>query len=132
AVELTDKTRIEVNRSVLSLDAAKTLFAAGRKITLTFTEDQAIVVRFAYSHTGTLTELNTTGKRIVVKIDDTSTVTIPYDTPAVQIYGQTSASLSDLKISDKVTVQLDQNLDKALIVKVHKVVQMQVASTDAV
>jgi Cu/Ag efflux protein CusF len=130
AVELSDKTRIEANRTAMSLKDARTLFIAGRKITITYSEDQAIVIRFAYSHTGTLTALDTTGKRIVVKIDDTSSVTIPYDTPAVQIYGKTGATLADLKVGDKVTVQLDQNLDKALIVKVHKIVQMQVASVD--
>jgi len=131
AVELNDKTRIEMNRTVMSLDAAKSLFVAGRKITVTYSEDQAIVIRFAYSHTGTLTSLDTTGKRVVLKLDEKTSVTIPYDVPAVQIHGQAGATLADLKIGDKVTVQLDQNLDKALAIMVHKVVQMQVASVNA-
>lgn len=131
-VELSAKTRIEVNNSVLSLDAARTFFTAGRKVTLTYSEDQAIVVRFAYRHTGTLTALDTAASRIVLRLDDGSTVTIPYQqAPAVQIHGKTSASLSDLKTGDRVTVQLDQNLDRALVVMVHKVVQMKVASVDA-
>ena len=131
AVELNSKTRIELNDSALTLDAARSFFAAGRKVTLTYSEDQAIVVRFAYRHTGTLTTLDTAGLRITLKLDDGSTVTIPYLNPSVQIYGKSNATLSDLKTGDRITVQLDQNLDKALVVTAHRVVQMKVASVDA-
>ena len=130
-VELSDKTRFEFNNSTMSLDAAKSMFAAGRKITLTFSEDKAIIVRFAFRQTGTLTSIDTARSRIVLKLEDESTVTIPYDKPAVQIYGKSSASLSDLKAGDRVTVQLDQNMDKAMVVMVHRVVQMKVDSVNA-
>jgi hypothetical protein len=131
AVELNSKTRIEMNNSAVTLEAARSLFVAGRKVALTYSEDQAIVVRFAYRYAGTLTTLDTAGSRIVLKLDDGSTVTVSYQTPAVQIYGKTSASLSDLKAGDRITVQLDQNLDKAVVVMAHRVVQMKVASVDA-
>jgi hypothetical protein len=130
AVTLDSKTRIEMNNSVLSLDAARSLFVAGRKITITYSEDQAIVVRFAYRHTGELTTLDKTGMRLVLKLDDGTAITVPYQTLSVQLYGKTNATLDDLKIGDRVTVQLDQNLEKALAVTVHRVVQMKVASVN--
>lgn len=132
AVTLDNKTRIEMNNSVLTLEAAKSLFVPGRKITITYSEDQAIVVRFAYRHTGELTALDKSGLRIVLKLDDGTAVTIPYQTPpSVQIHGKTGATLDDLKAGDRVTVQLDQNLEKALAVTVHRVAQMKVASVNA-
>jgi len=131
AVTLNSKTRIEMNNSYLSLDAARMFFVAGRKVTITYSEDQAITIRFAYRHTGTLQSLNTAGSSIVLKLDDGSTVTIPYQTPAVQIPGKAGATISDLKPGDRVTVQLDQNLDKAIAILAHRVVQMNVASVDA-
>ena len=76
AVTLNSKTRIEMNNSYLSLDAARMFFVAGRKVTITYSEDQAITIRFAYRHTGTLQSLNTAGSSIVLKLDDGSTVTI--------------------------------------------------------
>jgi|GEM_PF-290293 len=130
-VEISGKTRIEVNNSDLTLEAAKTLFSAGRKVTITYSEDQAIVIRFAYRHTGSLSAVDTAGSRLVLKLDDGSTVTIPYDKPSVQIRGKSSASLADLKAGDRVTVQLDQNLDKALLVMAHTVEQMKVDSINA-
>jgi hypothetical protein len=130
-VEISGKTRIEVNNSDLTLEAAKTLFSAGRKVTITYSEDQAIVIRFAYRHTGSLSAVDTAGSRLVLKLDDGSTVTIPYDKPSVQIRGKSSASLADLKAGDRVTVQLDQNLDKALLVMAHTVEQMKVDSVNA-
>ena len=131
AVELNKKTRIEVNNTELPLEAAKSLFVSGYKATITYSEDQAILVRFASSHTGTLTALDKSGLRMVLKLDDGSSVTIPYQSPSVQIRGKTGATLADLHAGDRVTVQLDQKLDKAIVVRVHQVVQMKVASVDA-
>ncbi|WP_296974047.1 S-layer homology domain-containing protein [Thermobacillus sp. ZCTH02-B1] len=127
-VKLTDSTRIEMNESAMTLELAKPLFVKGRKIMISYSDELAIVIRFAYQHTGTLETLDAASRRIVLKLDDGSTFTIPYQSPTVQIYGKSNASLSDLKAGDRITVALDQNLENASAIKVHRIVQMKIAS----
>ena len=128
AVRITGNTRIEMNNTAMTLELAKSLFVKGRKITISYSDDQAIVIRFAYQHTGTLETLDAASRRLVVKLDDGSSLTIPYQSPAVQIYGKSDASLSDLKTGDRITVSLDQNLENASAIKVHRTVQMKIAN----
>src|SRR5690606_37615192 len=77
--------------------------------------------------------LNTVAAQAVLRLEDGTSVTVPYLTPSpgIEIIGRTSSSLSDVKVGDKVTLQLDSNRDKAVAIQVHRVLQQTVVSVDA-
>lgn len=128
---LTDSTRIDMNGNSVSIEAVKPLLVRDRKVMVTYSDKQAITLRFVFQYTGKLTALNAAASRIVIELDDGTTAELPYHAPSVHIPGAASATLSDLKPGDFVTLQLDHQSDRVVSIQVHKVVQMTVASVDA-
>ena len=130
-VTLTDRTRIEMNGTPITLEAAAVQLSENRKFSIIYSEKTAVSIKFIYKYSGTLTSLNATARTMTLKLSDGSTVTLPYSTAGIEIYGKASASLTDIKTGDPVTLLLDNNQDRILSVLVHQVVQQKIVSVDA-
>ena len=131
AVKLTDKTRIDFNGAAVSLDAAAPLLANNRKISVSYSGTTAVSLKFVYKYSGTLMSLNTAANQLTLKLADGSTLALPVQTPAVELYGKSAATMADVQTGQTVTLLLDTNQEKAVAIQMHKVVQMTVASVDA-
>jgi hypothetical protein len=72
-----------------------------------------------------------TNKKTISVLSGNQTISVPYSTvPAVEIYNKSGASLSDLKIGDKVTVTLGSNQDYVQKVSLNTVAQFEVVSVE--
>jgi len=130
-VSLTDRTRIELNGTQINLATAATQLTENRKFSIIFSDKTAVSIKFIHKYSGTLTSLNATTSTLTLKLTDGSSVTLPYTNAGVEIYGKTSASLSDIKAGDAVTLLLSTNQEQIVSVLVHQVVQQKIVSVDA-
>ncbi|EXX85109.1 hypothetical protein BG53_07510 [Paenibacillus darwinianus] len=130
ALKLTDKTRIDFNGTLFTLEAASQLLLNNRKISVSYFGSTAVSLSFVYKYSGTLISLNTTAKQVTLQLADGSTIVLPAPTPAVELYGKSAATAADVQAGQTVTLLLDTNQEKVLSIQVHKTVQMTVASVD--
>ncbi|MFK0523117.1 S-layer homology domain-containing protein [Paenibacillus illinoisensis] len=127
---LDDKTKLDYNTTKPTLAGLESLLNEGRKLDLTYVGTRALSVKVIYKYEGTLSGMDTNKKTISV-LSGNQTITVPYSTvPAVEIYNKSGASLSDLKIGDKVTVTLGSNQDYVQKVSLNTVAQLEVVSVE--
>ncbi|WP_153979143.1 S-layer homology domain-containing protein [Paenibacillus xylanilyticus] len=127
---LDDKTKLDYNTTKPTLAGLESLLNEGRKLDLTYVGTRALSVKVIYKYEGTFSGLDTNKKTISV-LSGNQTITVPYSTvPAVEIYNKSGASLSDLKIGDKVTVTLGSNQDYVQKVSLNTVAQFEVVSVE--
>lgn len=110
---------------------ALTMLKDGKRITVAYSGANAITIYFIAKYTGTVVENNLTNKTLKVQIDAANTVTLPYYYPSIEIYGSTSAQLSDVKVGDQVSVLLTSNQDQIGSIQVQKSAQLEIVSVDA-
>ena len=131
---MTDATRIDLNGTKLTASSAASILSTpGMRLTIGFNGEDLIYVSFISQYTGVVTENNLTSKKIKLALEGATTgnVTLSYLTPLVETYGLKNQSYSDVKVGDRVTVQLNTTQDQISAVYVHKNVQYEVVSTDA-
>lgn len=96
-------------------------------------ENTAYYISFITKYTGVITELDTAAKTIRLRMDDGSTVRLEYNAPAVDIFGRTGETISDLKAGDRVTVHLAPGSpNTASLIQVQRVVQFELTAVDSV
>ncbi|BBI33263.1 S-layer homology domain-containing protein [Cohnella abietis] len=130
---ITPTTRFDLNGTVLSLESATSFISTeGKRISVGFSGDNAVFVSVIAKYTGTVLENNIQAKTIKLSLDSSNSITVPYIFPSVEIYGQTSKTYTDIKVGDVVTLQLGNNTqDQATGILLHKTVQLEVVSVDA-
>lgn len=130
SVYLSDKTKIDYNGTAMTLSASSNFLVKNRKLTIGYTDDKAVLLQFVYKYSGTVTSINAVNNVVTIAQPNGTTVTLPLEYPSVDIYGKSSAALSDVKAGDTVTALLNANQDKAVSLQVQTAVQYEVISID--
>jgi len=130
---ITASTRFDLNGTDVSLDIAKTIFATkGKKLNISYTDDDAVIITLIARYSGTITEINTISKTIKLALDASNSMTIPYVSPYIEINGKATSTLTDLKLGDSITVIMNNNQDQAGSILVHQNAQFEVVSVDLI
>ncbi|MBP1907264.1 hypothetical protein J2Z32_003939 [Paenibacillus turicensis] len=133
AFKLDDKTKVEYNSAQPTLAGAESLLTEGRKISLTVIGDRVLSLSVVYKYDGTFVSANTAAKTVTIQVADGSTVTVPYQgtQPPVSLYGKSSATISDLRVGDAVTLVLSTNQDTLQTLAVKSAVQFEIVSVNS-
>jgi len=128
---LDEKTKMDYNTVKPTLAGLESLLNDGRKLDLTYVGTRALSVKVIYKYEGTISNIDTTNRKISL-LSGNQTITVPYTTaPAVEMYNKSTASLSDLKVGDNVAVTLGTNQDVAQKIALKTVAQFEVVSMES-
>lgn len=128
---LDEKTKLDYNTTKPTLAGLESILNDGRKLDLTYVGTRALSVKVIYKYEGTISSIDTSGRKISV-LSGNQTITVPYTTlPTVEMYNKSGASLGDLKIGDKVTVTLGANQDVVQKIALNTVAQFEVVALEA-
>nr|WP_276539834.1 S-layer homology domain-containing protein [Paenibacillus polysaccharolyticus] len=128
---LDEKTKMDYNSVKPTLAGLESLLNDGRKLDLTYVGTRALSVKVIYKYEGTISNIDTTNRKISL-LSGNQTITVPYTTaPAVEMYNKSTASLSDLKVGDNVAVTLGTNQDVAQKIALKTVAQFEVVSMES-
>lgn len=128
---LDEKTKMDYNTVKPTLAGLESLLNDGRKLDLTYVGTRALSVKVIYKYEGTISNIDTTNRKISL-LSGNQTITVPYTTaPAVEMYNKSTASLSDLKVGDNVAVTLGTNQDVAQKIALKTVAQFEVVSIES-
>ncbi|KIL34789.1 hypothetical protein SD71_17315 [Cohnella kolymensis] len=123
--------RYDLNGTSLLAEAALPMITVkGKKLNVSFSGENAVVVSIVAKYSGTVVENNTTSKTLNIMPSAGNVITLQYQTPAVEIYGQNSETYADIRAGDQVTVLLNAAQDQAATVLVQKNVQFEAVSVD--
>lgn len=131
ALYFTDKTKIEYSGNLITLASATSLLTQNRKIVITYTGNSIVSLQFVTKYTGNLVSMNSASNLMMVKLDNGSTVALPYNSAYVEHPSIASAAFSDLKTGDLLTLELNNTQDRVATIKVHGNAQYEVVSVDA-
>lgn len=126
---LDDKTKLD-SSSGSTLSSVEGLLGAGRKVNITHIGNRALSLEVVYKYDGKVTAINTTTKTVTILTADGQSISIPYNTPKVELYSKPVASISDIKIGDEVSAQLSSNQDSLFSLKAKTSLQFEVVSTE--
>ncbi|REE88598.1 S-layer family protein [Paenibacillus taihuensis] len=131
SVYLTADTRFETNGNPITLSAVASLLVKNKKLTIGYTNDQAVFIQFVYKYSGIAAAVNTNSKQITIAQSNGLTVTLPMDTiSSVEMNGKSPATLADIKAGDTVTAVLNANQDKIVLLQLHTVKQATITAVD--
>ncbi|MCF2942611.1 S-layer homology domain-containing protein [Paenibacillus tarimensis] len=130
ALSLSSKTRIDFNGTAMAVEAAGSMLVKGRKVSVGYSDSNAIILKFVFQYSGKLSGINSLTNQITIRMSDDSAVTLPLESPTVELLGKTNPVLADLKTGDSVTLLLNATQDKVVLIKVGQVVQQTVSSVD--
>jgi hypothetical protein len=126
--------RYDLNGTKLTPEQALPLISSsGKKLNVGYSGVNVVTVSIVAQYTGIVVENNTTSRYLKLTLDATSSsITIPYGTPTVESYGQSTTTYSNILVGDKVTVLLNATQDVAATIQIQKNAQFEVASIDTV
>ncbi|MBO9599125.1 MAG: hypothetical protein J7559_15060, partial [Cohnella sp.] len=132
---LSDNTRFDLNGTKLTIGSAASIMSTpGMRLTIGYNGEDIVYISFISRYTGIVTENNTTTKTLKLALEGLSTgstASLSYISPTVEIYGKNGETFADVKVGDRVTVQMSSTQDQVNSVYVHKNVQFEVVSADA-
>ena len=126
---LDEKTKLDSSAGS-SLSAVEGLLGAGRKVNISHLGNRALSLEVIYKYDGKVSAINTSNKTITILTDGGQSITIPYNTPNVELYSKPVASISDVKVGDEVSAQLSSNQDNLFSLKAKTSIQFEVVSTE--
>ncbi|WP_054957384.1 S-layer homology domain-containing protein [Paenibacillus dakarensis] len=126
---LDDKTQLE-SSSGSTLSAVEGLLGAGRKVNISYIGNRALSLEVIYKYDGKVTAINSSSKTVTIQTYNGQNITIPYNTPKVELYNKPVASMSDIKIGDEVSAELSSNQDSLFSLKAKTSIQFEVVSTE--
>lgn len=132
---LSDNTRFDLNGTKLTIGSASSIMSTpGMRLTIGYNGEDIVYISFISKYTGVVTENNTTSKTLKLTLEGLSagsTASLSYISPSVEIYGKNGETFADIKVGDRVTVQMNSTQDQVNSVYVHKNVQFEVVSADS-
>ncbi|MFC5531814.1 S-layer homology domain-containing protein [Cohnella yongneupensis] len=125
-------TRFDLNGTKVTLEAAIPYISVkGKRLTVGFSGTNAIYVSVVSKYTGTVTENNAVTKTLKLALETGGSISFPYTSPLVEIYGMNSETTADVKAGDRVTILMNAMQDQVGSVLVYKNAQFEVVSTDS-
>lgn len=125
-----DSTRYYLDGQLISVANASLMLYKNKKVDIGYIDDRAVKITFIAKYTGTVTANNTTTKTLTLLQANGVSVTIPYTTPKVEIYGQSSPTYTNIAVGDTVTALLNSTQDFISTVYVQRKAQFEVVSVD--
>ncbi|MBB6732928.1 S-layer homology domain-containing protein [Cohnella zeiphila] len=131
AYTLDDATKFDLNGTAISQSTASYYLTKGKKVNLGYLGTKLVFLSVVSRYEGTVVKNDTNAHTLQLTLKDGSSVSVGYGTPAVDIYGVTTANYSNVAAGDKVTVLLDSNQNMATSILVNKTVQYDIYSANA-
>lgn len=125
-VTLDDKTKLVYNTANPTLSGIESLLTTGRKVNVSYLTNRALSLEVIYQYDGKVTAIDTAAKKMTVVTPGGETLVLPYSNPAVQAYGKSNASLSDVKIGSDVALVLNATQDAISSILLKSTVQFEV------
>lgn len=113
-----------------TLAAVEPLLTEGRKVNASYIGNRALSLEVTYKVDGKVTSINTAAKILSIQTESGQTVNISYNMPAVELYGKTNGSMTDIHVGDEVSALLTSNQDALQTLKTRKALQFEVVSTE--
>ncbi|MEF2964273.1 S-layer homology domain-containing protein [Paenibacillus sp. M1] len=128
AFTLDDDTEIIDDSDTLTLSKGKDLLSKGKKISLTHLGDRVLSLELIYKYEGTFVSYDKGDKEITIELASGKEITLSYDgsSPDIEVYGESSPSLSDIEEGDPVTVILSSNQNEVDTLALNKTMQFKV------
>ncbi|MFF2482226.1 S-layer homology domain-containing protein [Paenibacillus sp. NPDC058071] len=127
-LNITERTKIDYNGTPVKVTDLPGYMTKDRKLSVTYSGDMAVSISFIYKQTGKVLSVNTNSNTITLELTGGSKVTLPYDSPVVEIPGQTYAYITDIAEGSTVTAVLNASQDKISTLQVHKTLQYEIKS----
>ncbi|MBB3127736.1 hypothetical protein FHS19_002390 [Paenibacillus rhizosphaerae] len=125
-VTLDDKTKLVYNTANPTLSGIESLLTTGRKVNVSYLTNRALSLEVIYQYDGKVTAIDTAAKKITVVTPGGESLVLPYSNPAVQAYGKSNASLSDVKVGSEVALVLNAAQDAVSSILLKSTVQFEV------
>ncbi|AJS58114.1 S-layer homology domain-containing protein [Paenibacillus sp. IHBB 10380] len=129
-VTLDENTKLSYNTTTPTLSGIEPLLTNNRRINLNYISNRALSIEVLYKYEGTLYAMDTSARKLTILLANGQTVTKPYISPIIEIFGKSSSSISDVKIGDPVTVVMTDNQDNVKSILVRSSKQYEVTSID--
>jgi hypothetical protein len=116
--EISDNTTFGVNNTTITKENLGTFFTKDKKVDIIYTGNRVIDMVLSTKYDGELVSINTSTKTIKLKSEYFGEKSFTFTTiPTVEVFGKTSATLSDLANGTHVQVVLDSNQEKVVQIK---------------
>ncbi len=130
-VQIDDKTKLAFDEGITtSLTTMGIYLYEGRRVDVKAVGQRALSVETSTKYTGTLSEINTTTRTIVLKLAGGQTITLGYP-QVIDILGRTSSAITDIPLNSSVTAVLTSNQDVISVLKVNSSVQVEITTLNA-
>ncbi|RAR45119.1 S-layer homology domain-containing protein [Paenibacillus sp. MDMC362] len=129
-IVLDDKTKLDSSYGT-TLDKVGPLLISGRKVSVSLIGTRVLSLEVVYKVEGKINTINTSKQVISIMTANGKVEEISYyNSPVVEIFGRSGASLADLRIGDEVLAQLSNNQDYLQSLKLKTSAQFEVVSTE--
>lgn len=129
-IVLDDKTKLDSSYGT-TLDKVGPLLISGRKVSVSLIGTRVLSLEVVYKVEGKINTINTSKQVISIMTANGKVEEISYyNSPIVEIFGRSGASLADLRIGDEVLAQLSNNQDYLQSLKLKTSAQFEVVSTE--
>lgn len=129
-IVLDDKTKLDSSYGT-TLDKVGPLLVSGRKVSVSLIGTRVLSLEVVYKVEGKINSINTSKQVISIMTANGKVEEISYyNSPVVEIFGRSGASLADLRIGDEVLAQLSNNQDYLQSLKLKTSAQFEVVSTE--
>lgn len=129
-IVLDDKTKLDSSYGT-TLDKVGPLLVSGRKVSVSLIGTRVLSLEVVYKVEGKINSINTSKQVISIMTANGKVEEISYyNSPIVEIFGRSGASLADLRIGDEVLAQLSNNQDYLQSLKLKTSAQFEVVSTE--
>ncbi len=130
AVQLDDKTKLAYDGlPTTSIKDMGLRLAENRKVDLVALGQRALSVEITTKYVGTVTLINTTTRTITMKLNNGQSMILPYPA-AVDFFGRTNPSITDVPVNSAVTAELGVAQDVISVLRVNSYQQLEVASVN--
>lgn len=129
-VKLDENTKVSYNtNNEPTLAGMETVLKnANLRINVNHIGDRALSVEAVYKYNGTVSDINTTSKKISITTAGGQVVTLPYSSALVQAQGKSGLTINDVKIGNKVTAYLYDDQQTIRSIMIQSVIQYQVTA----
>jgi hypothetical protein len=116
--EISERTTFGVGNTTITIANLATHFTKDKKVDIIYSGKRILDIVLSTKYDGKLVGINTSTKTIKLNSDYYGEKSFTYTTvPTVEIFGKTSATLSDLANGSHIQVVLDSNQDKVMQIK---------------
>jgi len=115
---LTDETELTSNGSPIARSNLGSYFTQGKKVDITYTGERLLSMALTNQYDGVITEINTNTRTIKINSPLYGNITLTYNNvPNVEIFGNNSATINQLRPGDEVQALLDANQERVVHLK---------------